>query len=630
MMNLTNMNNWYNVYSLSEKIVTDELNPQKLKNKIIGGDLEESYFIQYVKAIDQGTMLNSSNIDDFISNDDYKMVGFDIKAAMTKYYNELYLDEYKLDLVRAHKHINFIEKELKHFEAPFAGKPFILTLEQKAIAELLFGYLYYDPEYNKWVRRFTEMLLVMARKNGKSPFIAALALSEWICGEMGTKILCASNNYEQAALIYDTIEYFREESATLVKVTHKNQTGIYFGGKSQIKKKGKFSKQNKGSIKKFSAKTSTKEGRNLKVITVDEEHEMEDATSILPLKTSLSTQEEPLFLEISSDGMIYDGYLDHRKDLARKVLRGEDNRNRWLILLYTQDSLDEIWTNEISWLKSNPLLGVCKKISQLREYCDEARNSKSSRAFLLAKEFNYKYSRFNAWLDDATILKNNVDFTLEDFRNHWCIAGVDLAESNDLAAVTLLFLKQGNYDFKFLHTMYFVPESKAKNPAVRENKNNLEGKDYISWEEDGYCIIVKGNIIDDNVVANYLWELFKKYNIRPFRVGYDIWEARELKKQVAKNFGEQVPLKISMNTTSLNIPTKTLEDDLNDGLISYQNNPICIWNFRNTTIYTDSKGLIMPVKNANLISNKIDGTMSKVIAYATLRQVKQQFIQRVG
>lgn len=631
MTDWTTTNDWYYQYNLTESILSghDALYIYtSLSSKIIGNPAD-SYFLKYIRAIDKGTQFTSRDIRELLASD-AKIAGLDMKAAMTKYYNELYRDEYKLDLVRAHRHIRFIEKELKHFEAPFAGKPFILTLEQKAITELLFGYLYFDPEYNKWLRRFREMLLLVARKNGKSPFIAALALSEWFCGEMGTKVLCASNNYEQAALIYDTIEYFREESTTISKVTRKNQTGIYFGNKKQTKQTGKFSKQNKGSIKKFSAKSSTKEGRNLKVITVDEEHEMVDATAILPLKTSLSTQEEPLFLEISSNGTVYDGYLDERIDLARKTLKGEAQNDRWLILLYTQDSLDEIWTNELSWFKSNPLLGVCKKISQLRDSVEEAKRSKSSRAFILAKEFNYKYSRFKAWLDDATILKNDKCFELEEFKNCWCIAGIDLAESNDLATATLLFLKKGQYDFKYLHTMYFVPESKANNPAVRDNNNNLEGKDYISWEEEGYCHIVKGNIIDDNVVANYLWDIFKKYNIRPFRVGYDIWEARELKKQVAKNFGEQVPIKIAMNTTSLNVPTKALEDDLNDGLVSYQNNPICIWNFRNTTIYTDNKGLVMPVKNANLISNKIDGTMSKVIAYATFRQFKQQFIQRVG
>ena len=76
------------------------------------------------------------------------------------YVSELDHNEYRINLKPAHKRINFIEKHIKHFESPFAGKPFLLTIEQKAIAETLFGYQYFDTEYNKWFRRFQEVLLL--------------------------------------------------------------------------------------------------------------------------------------------------------------------------------------------------------------------------------------------------------------------------------------------------------------------------------------------------------------------------------------------------------------------------------------------------------------------------------------
>ena len=66
-----------------------------------------------------------------------------------------------------------------------------------------------------------------------------------------------------------------------------------------------------------------------------------------------------------------------------------------------------------------------------------------------------------------------------------------------------------------------------------------------------------------------------------------------------------------MNTFTLNVPTCNLEDDLKDGLVNYQYNPMCIWNFKNTAIRNDSKGFAMPVKLQGFIGNKIDGTMAK-------------------
>lgn len=575
-----------------------------------------SYLIEYYKIIKSGE----------------KVVGQELTTALDRYIDEMHAPEFRYTgggLKKAHKRIDFIETKLKHFEAPFAGKPFLLTIEQKAIAETLFAFEYFDPEYNEWVRRFQDVLLLIGRKNGKTPYIGALVLAEWFCGEMGQKVMCASNDYEQASIIFDCINNFREESRTIEHVTRKNNTGIYFGNRKQRRTVGKFSKQNKGSIKKMSAKTGAKEGRNLKIVVADEVHEMKDDSTILPLRSSLSTQKEPLYIEITTEGIVNDGYLDKRLEEARKVLRGEAAAPRWLVWLYTQDSEAEVWRDEASWTKSNPLLGVSKKWSYLRGLVDEARTSGSKRAFTLAKEFNIKSSRPTAAWDDAIII-NTADFTLDDFRGCWCIAGADLSEVNDLSAVALLLMRPGD-PVKYFHTMYFVPETKAGDPMSTESAaTNPEKKNYIEWRDEGYCRIVPGNIIDDNVVADYLVEIWKTYGIRTYRAGFDEWHATEFKKRTAKTFGEQVPVKIKMSPSALDAATKAVENDLRAKHLNYQNNPICVWNFRNVAMKYDSEGHCMPTKIKGFVGNKIDGAMAKVIAYAALRQVKTAFMQKVG
>ena len=77
-------------------------------------------------------------------------------------------------------------------------------------------------------------------ENGKTPLIAAICLAEWFCGPMGLKILCASNSYDQAALMHDAINNMREQSPTLERVTRKNVRGIYFGNPRQSSKRGKL------------------------------------------------------------------------------------------------------------------------------------------------------------------------------------------------------------------------------------------------------------------------------------------------------------------------------------------------------------------------------------------------------
>ena len=94
-----------------------------------------------------------------------------------------------------------------------------------------------------------------------------------------------------------------------------------------------------------------------------------------------------------------DGYLDARLSDARKSLKGEaeTDTSRWLIWLYTQDSEAEIWNDERSWTKSNPMYGIAKKPSYLRKKVDTARHSGADRAFILAKDFNIKQLATNPW-----------------------------------------------------------------------------------------------------------------------------------------------------------------------------------------------------------------------------------------
>lgn len=563
------------------------------------------------------------------------IIGRELKTTLESLIQDIFCrsDVYRFDLTEAHKRIKFIETEIKHFESPFAGKPFILAINQKAIAEAIFGFYVYDPETSdggRWARRFQEIFLLVARKNGKTPFVAALVLAEWFCGDAGQKVMCASNDYDQAGLIFDCINAFREESRAVSKVTHKNIKGIFFGNPKQRKKTGKFSAQNKGAIKKMSAKSGAKEGRNLKLVIVDEVHEMKDSSTVLPLQTSVSTQDEPLYFEITTEGIVRDGYLDDRLSKARKALKGESDTDasRWLIWLYTQDSEAEIWNDPSSWTKSNPLLGIAKKRSYLQAKVETARHSGTDRAFILAKDFNIKQLSSNAWLEEKYIVCD-ATFDLADFTGCWCVCGVDLAETNDLCACTFLFMKP-NDPVKYLHTMYFVTQVKAGDGQSTDSPTNPEKKNYVQWAAEGLCRIVNDNVIDDVVVAEYIWEVWEKFRIRPFRVGYDEWHAKEFAKRVDKNFNVGTTVKIRMTPETLNVPTRNIEEDLRARRINYQNNAICRWNFRNTAIRYDRNGFVMPTKIVGYIGNKIDGTMSKTIAYAALRGCKSAFMAKIG
>lgn len=546
------------------------------------------------------------------------IIGLELVAMLDILLEHFDNPEIRFDTSESDIRIKFIEKECKHYEAPFAGKPFILTLRQKAFIESLYSFKIFDDEPNRWVRLYQQYLLLIGRKCGKTPLVAAMDLAEYFCGEMGTKVLCSSNDYEQADLMFQAIDAMREESRTLEKVTRRNIKGIYFGNKKQKKKKGKFSMQNKGSIRKISAKTGAKEGKNIKVGSVDEVHELKDDSSVMPIRQALSTQDEPIYGELTTEGFTRDGYLDQRLIEARKVLKGELHRPRWLIWLHTQDSEEEIWQDESSWVKSNPDLGTIKKWSFLRGMVEEAKTSSATRAFVLSKDFNLPQSTSSAWLEEKHITVTDT-FHLDDFTGGFYIGGGDFAETTDLCSFSIL-LKKPNDTKTYFHTHYWIPESKLE--------NSPDDVYYRQWERDGFITIVPGNSVDTSVVAEYEFYLLQEYDLKPFKSGYDNRFAKDYISKHAEIFGEKVTINIPQDFKVINNPMRTMEADMRDGLVNYQKNSVCKWCFENTGIVLDKFGRMMPAKMET--TKRIDGSVSKIICYAVFEWHKSEFMTLIN
>lgn len=523
---------------------------------------------------------------------------------------------FKFEPAEAHKRINFIEKECRHSISPFAGEPFILELWEKAYLEAL--YAFKIEIRGIWRRRFTRSILLIGRKNGKTTLCAADGLAEFFCGNTGTNILCASNDYEQAGLVFDEINNMREESPKLSKVTRKNIKGIFMGNPKQKKKQGKYSYQNKAKIKKLSAKTGSKEGKNIDKAIVDEEHEMKDNSLVMPIWQSMSTKPEPMLNEISTEGFTEDGYLDGLLIDARKVLKGEIYKPRWLIWLYTQDSETEIWQDRSSWVKSNPNLGVSKQWDFLDELIEDSKINSATRAFMLAKDFNIKQSNAAAWLQEAEIV-NTATFNIADFTGCFYIAGNDFMETTDLCASKLLLKKSGDKTV-YLHSHYWIPESKLEKTP--------DDVDYRQWEKDGYLTIVEGNSVDSSIVADWQYELLKEYDLKPYKSGYDNRFAKDYIRRFEEIFGEGLTVNVPQDQKCLNNPMRRLEADLRDKLVNYNNCHGDLVCFRNTGMKVDSIGRIMPCKMHS--TKRIDGTAAALCCYALLEWYGSEFNSLVG
>ena len=552
---------------------------------------DDSFLLKYREEIESGNII----------------AGWELRQELTNLKEDFSNDEYFYNTDDALLRMDFMENCVKLTKSPFYGQPMVLMLWQKAFIEAVYSFKMSEEslERGMMIDRFKKILLLIARKNTKSETCSAIAVTELFVGNEGADIVCSSNDDNQASITYDAIDTMRQLIDPLDLDSKKNQRFIR-------------NKNTNSKVFKLSDKTKNKEGRNIDFAIVDETHEMKTNVIGKSIEQSQSLKDNPKFVDITTEGFVQEGYLDDELEKGRGVINGEDDTKagkRLLPWLYTQDSEQEVFTNPKSWMKSNPTLGVIKKVSYLEEQVELAKKSKGDRIFVLAKDFNIKQNSVEMWLN---LEDYNFDATydLEEFRGAPCLGAVDLAETMDLCCAKVLLMNDDGK--KYIHTMYFVPERK-----IEDDDDSCAGAKYADWARDGYITVTEGSDIDLTVVADWFWSLYKEYGIRLMCCGYDQKFAKDFLRQMSEygwtKEGGELEL-ILQNAMTLDTANKFVETDLKKRNINYNNNPVDRWCFGNAGLSVDNKGKCLVVKTAR--NKKIDGAVTTVILYETYRRYR--------
>ena len=555
---------------------------------------DNSFLLEYHERIGSGEIL----------------VGQELWMELENLCEDFHNEEYYYDTTDAMLRMDFMENCVRLTKSPFYNKPMILMLWQKAFIETIYSFKMAENEFD----RFKKILLLIARKNTKSETCSALGLSEFICGNEGSDIVCSSNDDNQASITYDAIDTMRRLIDPDDLDSKRNQRFI-------------LNKINNSKIFKLSDKTRNKEGRNIDFAIVDETHEMKENIIGKSIEQSQSLKDNPKFINITTEGFIVDGYLDEELRKARAVINREDDgiaAKRFLPWLYTQDSEQEIWQNRKSWVKSNPTLGIVKKWDYLDEQIDIAKTSKADRIFVLSKDFNIKQNSSESWLNFEDYNYEAV-YNLEDFRGCICLGAVDLSETTDLTCAKILIMKP-NDNKKYVYTMYFIPESK-----LEDSDDWNAGARYSDWAGEGLVTITEGNDIDLAVVADWFYKLYNEYDIKLWKCGYDQRFAKDFLNRMS-DYGwtkeNDDMIMILQNANTLSNAMKLCEADFQHQLINYNENKVDRWCLKNAGIKVDDYGKCLCVKNE--MAKRIDGAVTFIILYEMFRRYRTEFKQIIG
>ena len=552
-----------------------------------------TYLEEYYRAIQNGDVI----------------VGYWIKKAVRNLIEDLDDPRFIYDTTEAHRRFRFQEKCCLQSKEPYYMKPIQLMLWQKAFWEALYSFKMADTG----LRRFTEGLLLVSRKNGKSTMFAADAMCDLFIGEGGADICCASNDNEQARLIFSEIEGMKMRLDPSDVLTHKNISVI------------KNTKKNI-TIFRLSSKTRNKDGRNISKTYLDESHDIAEENGQSEIAEAcwrgMSSKDEPLFLNCSTQGFNRDCYLDKKIADAKKVIRGEMEDIHFLAFIFEQDSEQEIWQDKSSWEKSNPSIryGV-KKIAKLERDIETAKHDKATRIHLLTKDFNIPQSNAQSWLmlEDYDYVTGAIN--LEEFKGAYILGAVDLSATTDLTSAKALIMKPGGKR-KYILSHYWIPESKLQDSDDKE-----AGASYQEWAKQGFMTIHEGNEVDITDVADWYFRLYQEYGMKPYKIGYD---QRFSKAFLARCDEYSIETERLDQGRALSTAMKLTEADLKSRVIHYSENPIDKWCLKNCCCKPDNIGNIQPVKAAGQKSMRIDGALTFIMLEEIYRRYKTEYKTLIG
>lgn len=492
--------------------------------------------------------------------------------------------EWEFNEKKANKAIKFIENFCHHSE----GRSDLLHLElwQKAIVSAIFGVMDKTTGY----RQFREVFIIVARKNGKTLFAAAIAAyMTYIDGEYGAKVYFLAPKLDQADLVYDAFYQIVQSDDELDSITKKRRSDIYI-------------KAFNTSVKKIAFNSKKSDGFNPQLVVNDE---MEAWPGDQGLKqyevmtSALGARKQPLIISIATAGYVNDGIFDELFKRATAFLKGNSREKRLLPFIYMIDDIEK-WDSIEELKKSNPNLGVSVSAEYYLEQIEIARNSISKKVEFMTKFCNIKQNSAVAWLDYWDVMKcvhEEKPLSLEDFKGCYCVGGIDLSRTTDLTAASIVINRDG---INHIFTRFYMPQKRYE---VAINEDNTP---YNIYRDRGFLFISGENQVDYKDVYNWFIELVKVYKIKPLKIGYDRYSANYLVEDLKAAGFHTDDVYQGTNLTPV---LHEFEGNLKDGLFDFGDNSMLAAHFLNVAVdinLNDSR--MKPVKIEKRM--RIDGAMS--------------------
>ena len=442
-----------------------------------------------------------------------KVACVETKQMCQRFFDDIKNDEYDFNPEDAEKVIKIIEKTFVHQKGenmqgvPLRGKPFLLEPWQKFVVYNLLSFF----KKGTRLRKYKEAFIMLARKNGKTPFMSALA---WGLGllerKSGAEIVIVGEKLKQALQSFNFLLFnlrnLGEENS--FRILDNNQEHSIYGdfGNGYMR------------IETIAGNSDRMDSLNTLIQILDELHLYKSASHYNTIKESGKAYRNSLCVGITTAGDNPNSFCYNRLKYCQKVLNGSVKDEQLFIFIAKADedeNGDVDFLNPIEHEKANPNYNVSVSGSELLNDAQQAQNDPQQRKSFLAKSLNKYTSALNAYFNIEEFKKSDKQYnwTLEELAkmNIQWYGGADLSKMHDLTA-SALYGQYDDVDIAITHAFFPVVTA-----HIKADEDNIP---LFGWKDDGHLTMTNTPTTNyEDVVAWFV--KMRKMGFKIKQIGFD-------------------------------------------------------------------------------------------------------------
>ena len=447
-----------------------------------------------------------------------KIAGAEIISACRRFLDDLERKDLEFRETEPDAAVSIIEAFFVHRQGerpdgtPLLGQPFLLEPFEIFIIYNLLGFYYKGT--NKL--RFSEALILLGRKNGKTSFIAALAFAVSIIWRKS-----GSRCYVVAAALKQALESF---NFILFSLKYKGIVDSFEIHDNSFEHSIKYTFTKNGKpdgtidIQILASNPDAQDSYNCNFAIADELAAYKTPAQYNRFKEAQKSYTKKLCIGITTAGDNANSFGYKQMQYAVKVANGtvKDDSFFSFVARADQDEKGNVdYTNPIQHEKANPNYGVTIKPEEILRESIQAQNNPQQRKDFLSRSLNIYTTAMRAWFDIGEFRASDAKYnwTLEELARlpiKW-YGGADLSRMYDLTAAALY----GNYkgvDIVITHAFFPV--------IMAARKADEDHIPLFGWADDGLLTMCNSPTVNAADVVR--WFIYMRdMGFKIVRVGHD-------------------------------------------------------------------------------------------------------------